>query len=167
MSTISETVWARKLARAPFVLAAIAGVLLVGMLVLIFVAVLARYLWGNPLLGVNEIVQLTSVGVVMLGLPYCTSSGTHVSVDVLDKAIGPMGRLLGDIQTRLISGFVLAMIVNRAWYKSLDALEFGDATNMLGIPIWPFYAMIAAGMALCVIILAVELVLILTGKTRS
>jgi TRAP-type C4-dicarboxylate transport system permease small subunit len=32
---------------------------------------------------------------------------------------------------------------------------------MLGLPIWPFYAILALGMALCVVVLALQVVLIL------
>lgn len=150
--------------RAPYVLALAAGVCLLVMLVIVFVAVIFRYVFGTPILGVNEIVQLASVGVVMLALPYCTSQGAHVGVDVLDNAIGATGRFIGDIQSRILSGFVLAVLVQRAFYKALDAYEYNDATNMLGIPVWPFYAFIAAGMALCVVILAVELFRLVTRK---
>ncbi|WP_234990447.1 TRAP transporter small permease [Aquimixticola soesokkakensis] len=153
--------------RAQLALAAVAGVALVGMLVLIFVAVFSRYMFGHPILGVNEVVQLTSVVVVMLALPYCTGQGAHVGVDVLDNAIGATGRFVGDVVSRLLSSFVLGVLSQRAFFKALDAFEYSDTTNMLGIVIWPFYAFIAAGMALCVVVLLVQLVLILTGKVRT
>lgn len=165
-ATVSATEprWVR---RSTLVLAALSGISLVFMLVLVFVAVILRYVFGLPLLGVNEIVQLVSVAVVMLALPYCTSVGAHVGVDVLDNAIGPWGRFVGDLMSRALSAWVLAVLVRRAVLKALDAQEFGDATNMLQLPIWPFYAMLAAGMALCVAILVVQALLILVQGVRK
>ncbi|MGO4855412.1 TRAP transporter small permease [Phaeovulum sp. W22_SRMD_FR3] len=156
----------RVMHRATLLLAAVSAVSLVLMLALVFVSVIFRYLLATPILGVNEIVQLASVAVVMLALPYCTAQNGHVGVDVLDEAIGAAGRYIGDIQSRILSGVVLAVLVQRAALKALDAREFGDATNMLNLPLWPFYAFIAAGMALCVLILLAQLVVLLLQKVR-
>lgn len=151
--------------RATFWLAALSGVSLILMLVLVFVSVITRYLFSMPLMGVNEVVQLASVAVVMLALPYCTAQGAHVSVDVLDHAIGRGGRWFGDVQSRVLSAFVLAVLVWRALLKAMDAHEFGDTTNMLSIPVWPFYAFLAAGMTLCVAIILLQLWVLLTRRS--
>jgi TRAP-type C4-dicarboxylate transport system permease small subunit len=147
--------------RANLVLAAAAGASLLFMVVLIAVGVVLRFAFAMPILGINEIVQLTSVAVVMLALPWATSEGAHVRVDVLDRSIGRLGRFAGDVLSRVLSAFVLAVLVWRACLKALDALKYGDATNMLSLPIWPFYAILSVGMALCVLVLLGQLVLIL------
>lgn len=162
---LSDTA-ARWMRQSSMALAMLAGASLVAMMALVFVAVILRYVAGMPLLGVNEIVQLLSVAVVMLALPWCTDAGAHVSVDVLDQAIGRWGRFVGDLMSRALSVWVLCVLVARAWAKVLDAREFGDATNMLQLPIWPFYAMLAAGIALCALILVVQALLILMQGPR-
>lgn len=144
--------------RAAHVFAVLAGAGLLVVLTLIFVSVVMRYVFATPIVGVNEIVQLASVGIVMLALPWCTAEGAHVGVDVLDHRIGRWGRFLGDVQARAIGALILAVLVWRAVLKALDAHEFGDATNMLQMPIWPFYAMIAGGMALSALVLVAQLV---------
>ncbi|MEZ5684560.1 MAG: TRAP transporter small permease [Paracoccaceae bacterium] len=159
--------WLKVFNRANLALAALSGVFLLLVLSLVFVGVIARYVFDTPIVGINEFVQLASVGVVMLALPYCTSYGGHVSVDVLDHAIGAWGRFAGDLLSRALSGLVLGILVKRAALKALDALEYGDATNMLGLPLWPFYAFVAAGMGLCVAILAVQAVVIFLQKVRG
>ncbi|MEI4488752.1 TRAP transporter small permease [Frigidibacter sp. MR17.14] len=161
---IAASLWMR---RCSLALAALAGVSLVLMMALVFIAVVLRYAFGLPLLGVNEIVQLLSVAVVMLALPSCTAEGAHVGVDILDRRIGRWGRYAGDLLSRALSVWVISVLVGRAVLKALDAREFGDATNMLQLPIWPFYAMLAAGMALCVAILVVQALLILLQGPRD
>ena len=32
-----------------------------------------------------------------------------------------------------------------------------DSANMLGLPVWPFYGILALGMAICVLIFAVQI----------
>jgi TRAP-type C4-dicarboxylate transport system permease small subunit len=152
--------------RATVVLAWIAGLGLLFMLATITVSVVLRYLFSAPLLGVNEIVQLTSVALVMLALPYCTAVEGHVRVDVLDHAIGPSGRLLGDVLSPALSGFVLGWLAYRAALKALDAWEYGDATNMLSLPLWPFYGLLSIGTGLAVLVLAEQLLVVLARAGR-
>lgn len=143
------------------ILASVAGVFLIAMTCLISIAVIMRYVAGQPILGVNEIVQLIAVALAMLALPYTTHSQRHVRADIFDPALGAMGRFLADLLTRALSIAALCYLVVRAKDKALDAHEFGDATNMLELPIWPFYGLIALGMSLCIIVFALQFVTIL------
>jgi len=147
-------------------LVVLAGLCLLAIVVLVSFGVVMRYVFGAPLLGVNEFVQLTAVALVMAAMPYCTARGDHVAVDVFEKAMGKWGRYLGDIVSYLLSGFVLAILAQRAALKALDALEWGDATNMLRMPIWPFYGILSAGAGLCVIIMALQLFRIMSRGPR-
>lgn len=153
--------------RATLILAMAAGVSLLFMVGLISVGVVLRFAFAQPILGLNEIVQLNSVAVVMLALPWATAEGAHVRVDVLDRAIGRVGRHMGDLASRALSAFVLAVLVWRSALKAQDALTYGDATNMLGLPIWPFYAILSLGMALCVTVLFAQIAALLAGGARG
>jgi TRAP-type C4-dicarboxylate transport system permease small subunit len=153
--------------RASLGLAILAALALIFMVVVISAGVILRYAFGTPVLGLNEINQLTAVVLVMAALPYCTVRSGHVGVDVFDNAIGRWGRLIGDIGSRLLSGFVLSVLAWRAALKALDAYEFGDTTNMLGLPIWPFYGVLTIGMALCVLIFAAQIIARLRDGERE
>lgn len=153
--------------RATYALAALAGVCLVLIMVVIAAAVVMRYAVGQPILGANEILQMTATAMVMAALPYCTFHNGHVAVDVFDTALGRWGRLIGDLTSRLLSGFALAILCRRAALRALDAHEFGDTTNMLGLPLWPFYAVLAAGTGLCVLIFAQQILARLFGGTPA
>ena len=161
MRHIADRIRSGFLDRATLWLAGLAAAALIFMVVIISVGVVLRYVFGTPLLGLNEINQLTAVVLVMAALPYCTIKNGHVGVDVFDNAIGPWGRFIGDVVSRLLSGFVLSVLVWRAGLKALDAWEYEDATNMLDLPIWPFYAVLSIGAALCVLVFAVQLIDIL------
>jgi len=160
MRNIAER-WSAAMNGATLYLTVIGGLCLVAIVVVVSVGVVMRYAFGTPLLGVNEFVQLTAVALVMSALPFCTAQQDHVAVDVFERFLGRWGRFAAGILTRLLSGFVLAVLTQRAIAKALDALEWGDATNMLRMPIWPFYGILAAGAGLCVLIFALQIVLIL------
>lgn len=130
----------------------------------VFLSVIMRYVFGAPILGANEIAQLVSVALVMTAMPVAAYQDKHVRVDVLDPMIGPVGQAIGDILSRSLAVFLLCMLCYRGWLKMLDAAEFGDATNMLAVPIWPFYGLLVLGAALYAALLAIELVDLLRGR---
>lgn len=150
--------------RVSLLFASFSAVALVLMMGVTFVSVLMRYLFNAPILGSNEIIQLLSVCLVMFAMSYATQTEAHVRVDVLDRAIGRIGRFVGDILARAVIGIILWVLVGKAWDKCLDALEYGDATNMLRIPLWPFYALIAVGMALYLLVVVLQVIDIVLGS---
>ncbi|MFV0243594.1 MAG: TRAP transporter small permease [Qingshengfaniella sp.] len=156
----------RALGRATLALTWIGGICLLSVVLIVAAGVFMRYVMHTPILGVNEIVQLAALALVMSAMPYCTFGNHHVNVDVFDRMLGAYGRLLGDVLARVLSVFVLGVLTHRAVLKALDALEWGDATNMLGLPIWPFYGILAAGAGLCVIVYAVQIVTLLMRGAR-
>lgn len=165
---LSVAAWSTLFGQATRVLAALAGVILVFMVGLIAFGVLMRYVVGQPILGINEIVQLAAVALAMLALPYTTHVRGHVRADIFDRPLGPRGRFAGDLMTRTLSIVTLWVLAGRAWDKALDALEFGDATNMLGLPIWPVYGFVALAIALTLVVLALQLLaILLSGKAMD
>ncbi len=147
--------------RSSRALAALSVVALIWMMGVIFAAVVMRYALNAPILGANEIVEMSSVALVMLALPFATQTEAHVRVDVLDAWIGHYACCLGDLLARGLAVFVLSVLVLRTWQRLWDAYEFEDATNMLDVPYWPFYGLIALGMALNVAVLVAQTVDIL------
>lgn len=158
--------WSGRLDAATRYLTAIGGFCLLAIVAVVTLGVVMRYGFGEPILGVNEVVQLAAVALVMAALPYCTAREEHVAVDVFEGWLGRWGRFFGDIVSRLLSGIVLAVLCRRAVFKALDAWEWGDATNMLQMPIWPFYAILAAGSGLCVLVFAMQLALTISRGAR-
>lgn len=142
-------------------LTVVGGVCLLAIVATVTCGVVMRYALNTPLLGINEFVQLAAVAMVMAALPYCTAHNDHVAVDVFENVLGRWGRYAGDIIARVLSGGALAFLTQRAILKALDAWEWGDATNMLRLPIWPLYAVLAVGTGLCVLIFALQLMTIL------
>lgn len=154
------------------ILTAFSSLALAILLLATFAGVVMRYVFGAPILGINEIVQLVSVALVMLAMPVAAHHEAHVRVDVLDRHIGAIGRFIGNILSRGIAIYLLSLLAWRAWAKLQDAAEFGDATNMLSIPLWPFYGLLMLGAILFTLALAVQLLDVLRrgvarGVSRS
>ncbi|SMX51259.1 TRAP transporter small permease [Actibacterium lipolyticum] len=167
MAAFTKKTWLEKTGQVTTALGAIAGVCLLAMVTIIFVAVIARYVFGHAILGVNEVVQLAAVALVMLSLPYCTQAQEHVRVDIFDRVLGRRGRLFGDLLSRTLSIIALSVLVKRSWGKVLDAIEYGDATNMLSLPLWPFFALIVLGMSLCILVFALQMIALVITRGRE
>lgn len=152
------------LKRASTYLSAVGSVCLLAIVVIVTTGVVMRYVFEAPLLGINEIVQLTAVALVMSALPYCTLREDHVAVDVFENWIGASGRLIGDVLSRFFAGFILTILSHRAILRAYDAWEFHDITNMLRMPIWPFYVILATGAGIAALIFIAQLVLIIIRR---
>ena len=85
---------------------------------------------------------------VYLGLAYCGIRGGHVVIELLyDKlprvARGPLNRVIN------LAGCILfAVIAWRTAVQSWDVREFGEASQMMELPLFPLYGVVAVGSAL-------------------
>lgn len=153
--------WVRVLDAAAY----LSGILLIGIMLLVATAVFFRYFLHQPILGSQEIVQLGMVLVVMLAIPSTAAHDMHIRVDLFDKVLGVTGRFFADLLSRVFGICVLSLMVWRCILKAADTYEYADTTNMLALPLWPIYAVIAVGMGLYALILLLEI--LYQFKTRG
>lgn len=137
--------------------ATLAGAALFGIMVLVTVSVLFRYVLHAPILGSQEMVQLGMVFVIMLAMPYTALRGQHIRVDIFDHYLGRTGRFACDAVARLAGMAVLFLLARKSVAKAIDAWKYEDVTNMIELPLWTAYAAVAAGMGLFMIVLALQL----------
>lgn len=139
-------------------LTSLSAVALAIVLVMTFVGVITRYVFNAPILGSNEVIQLVSIPLVMLALAATAQRDEHVRVDVFDEHIGRWGRFLGDIFSRAVGVYLMYLLTWRSWVKLGEALEYNDLSNMLRLPFWPFYGLMALGSAAYAVILALQII---------
>ena len=138
--------------------ALLGGLVLTGIMVLVSAAVFYRYVLNQPILGDQELVEIGMSLVVMMAIPFATLRGAHIRVDILDQRIGERGRFYGDLLARGLSVYVLFLLVQKSWAKTLDAHEYEDVTNMIEIPVWIPYGAITIAMGLFIVVLVFQLV---------
>lgn len=148
--------WVDRLLR---IVALVGGLFLFALMVLVSVAVYYRYQLNQPILGDTELVEIGMSLVVMMAMPFVTLHGKHIRVDILDPHLGNYGRFFGDIFARVVSCFVLFLLIRKTWDKTLDAHEYGDVTNMIEIPVWIAYGAITLGFGLSILVLIAQLYL--------
>jgi len=119
-------------------LGAAASVLLLAMMLLTFADVLGRYVFNTPLRGAFEITELALLSLIFAGLPLVSRADEHVTMDFIDKILGPAARAL---LRRFVHGLCGVIILGMAWLVWLKAGKisaYGDTTDVLKIPVGPF-----------------------------
>ncbi len=134
----------------------IACMILICMMGLTVVAVAMRKLFESPILGVNDLDQMSMILLIFLGMAYCGLVGGHIAVDLIAGFVGRKALLGLDVIVGLTGGIFLLFV---SWYtvdRSLDAMNQNEATNMLFVQLYPFYLVIAGGLVLYSIVLLVQ-----------
>ncbi|HPU52562.1 MAG TPA: TRAP transporter small permease [Burkholderiaceae bacterium] len=119
-------------------LGAAASALLLAMMLLTFADVLGRYVFNTPLRGAFEITELALLTLIFAGLPLVSRADEHVTMDFIDKILGPVAR---GLLRRFVHGLCGAIILGMAWLVWLKAgkiAAYGDTTDVLKIPVAPF-----------------------------
>jgi TRAP-type C4-dicarboxylate transport system permease small subunit len=134
--------------RADAVLGIAASAILFVMMGLTFVDVVARYVFNRPIRGAFELTELLLLVLIFAGLPLVSHADEHVTMDFIDRWLGPAGRRLLD---RLINLIVAALMLFMAWQAGIKAARissYGDTTDVLRIVYGPFVYFMAATLVL-------------------
>lgn len=143
----SEPRLPRPLARTGEALAIIAGVVLTVLIVLMTINVVLRYGFDGGIPGNLEIMQVGMVAVIFFALPHCTAAGAHVVVEMLTAVLPAIFWRIVNPIVELVGALIFAAMSWRAALRALDALEYGDTTNYLRIPLTLPWGIIVIGSA--------------------
>ncbi len=121
------------------------------MMAVTLVDVTIRVTLNELVLGSVEIVQLMLVIVVFLALPEATLSGSHVTVDVVDRYVSARALRAIRCAGAFLTGALLTLLAVRTVPPALDVLEIGDRTTDLQISlIWYWLPIIVGAVAAAV-----------------
>ena len=125
--------------------AVVAG-LMAALLVLVFCAVIFRYLLGSPLTWSEELGRLCLVWVSFLGSYLAHRRGQHVAVTFIREKLPAICQRW--ISTALVL-LLLAFLGVLAWFGTVYSLAFMSSTTpLLNIPVGLIYAVMPLSMAL-------------------
>lgn len=123
----------------------IAGIALLGMMLMTLLDVLGRYFLNAPLGFAFEMTQVGMAVVVFCALPSVTLHGRHVSAGLFENLFKGRAALLRDL---LWLAVIAACCLGLAWKMSILAarfLRYGDHTSVLELPIgWVAWLGVAA-----------------------
>ena len=131
---------------------------MVGLMLMTVADVVLRYFFNAPILGSFELTEFSLILLVFLAIPWGTAQKVNVRVDLLVGSMPDRVRAIFDSITCLFSICITALF---AWYTVPQAkymMKLGSESEMLEIPHYPFYFMVALGFFLLFFVLIGNLI---------
>jgi TRAP-type C4-dicarboxylate transport system permease small subunit len=129
-----------------------ASAILMGMMLLTFTDVVARYVFSRPLRGAFEVTELLLLVLIFAGLPLVSFTDEHAVMDFVDRVLGAgalrgLQRLVQAVSAAFM--FLLAWLV---WLKADRVWAYRDSTDVLRIVYGPFVYFMALTLGLAGVI---------------
>lgn len=137
-------------------LAIIGGATLLCLMLLTVYAVIMRYVFNAPVLWALDFGRVGLVIVTFAGLAYCGRTGGHIAVDFIGTFAPPSVLRVSDTIVRLTCAVLIGLMAWQGFEQGLDALEMGEGTNEVEIPLFPFFVVVAVGCAAYMIVLVAQ-----------
>jgi len=145
---------------------ALVSALCLAIMMLVTVADVAMRYIGKPLPGFFETTQLLLVCVVFFAIAHTQLVKGHVNVEFLVSRFPKhIQGLIDSITSLLVFGFFVLLI----WRTSLQGsvvMAGNQVSGTLGIPIFPFFAVIVFGSSLLCVVLIMDLVNALSSMVK-
>ena len=115
--------------------------------------VLMRYFFNKPILGSFELTEYLLVVVVFCAIPWATMEGAHVRVDLITGRFTRRTRGLLYAGSCVLSMIITFLLARYTLPEAKYVLDLGEQSDMLNIPAYPFYYMIAVGFFILLFVL--------------
>ena len=130
--------------------------LLAGMVVVVSLQVLSRYMLGTPLIWSEEVARLLFICLIFIGTAVLARRGGHLTVTAFVDLLPSRGRHLAQAATSTVGLICAAYLVRGAWATFLR--EWDQRTPALQAPMGVVFAVILMSCVLLVFWLAMTLV---------
>jgi TRAP-type C4-dicarboxylate transport system permease small subunit len=134
------------------------AVTMIGLVLMTVVDVFMRYFFRAPILGSFELTELFLVVMVFFAIPWAAIKKANMRVDLLVGRLPVKTRAAFDSVTCFMS---LAITALCTWYTVPQVIyiqRLHTVSDMLKIPIYPFYIAVAVGFFLLFFILVVNFI---------
>jgi TRAP-type C4-dicarboxylate transport system permease small subunit len=134
--------------RATEAWALIGGVLLLAIALMTSYSASAGWLFGKPLPGDVEMVEMLTAVSVFMFLPYCQITGANVTADLFTAGASPRAVALLELLGAVVALAFSLLLLWRMYEGLLDYRQYVETTTILKIPIWWAYPAALASLAL-------------------
>ncbi|MDE0475170.1 MAG: TRAP transporter small permease subunit [Gammaproteobacteria bacterium] len=134
------------------------GVALLLLLGVTVVEVVARHLFGAPLLGAEDLTSMGLTVLVAAAVVCAAQEGTHVSVELIERFAGRRVTRATDALARVLGAAAAAVTAVALFANGSCGIGCGEITGTIAIVHTPFYYALGACMATYSLLLASRLV---------
>jgi TRAP-type C4-dicarboxylate transport system permease small subunit len=145
----------------------IAGLLLGAVALLTFSAVMLRWLFNYGLPDAYDASRLLLGTAMFWGIAIAGFHNRHIQVDGLWEMAPAWGKRVIDILATLVTLAFMALFAWMLESKVMSVYASNEQTFDLRLPVWPFHAVAALGIALAAVLLLLRLVRLIAGESRK
>jgi len=113
----------------------------------------------KPVLGAYEITQRLLLCTVFASFAYAQTKKTHINMIIVVERLPRAIRFILFTLMSLLSVFAACALTYAAYYQGGISMDLGTATEVLYIPLYPFFYVEALAMAAFVIVLIFDTVM--------
>ena len=150
------------LRRATEAWALLGGLLLLAIALMTSYSAGAGWLFGKPLPGDVELVEMLTAVSVFMFLPYCQIAGANVTADLFTAGASPRTVAWLELLGAVVALAFSVLLLWRMYLGLLDYRQYVETTTILKVPIW--YAYLPALLSL--VLLAAAAVATVRGALR-
>ena len=116
------------------VLNAIVGVLLTGMVIIVFSNVVARYFLNAALAWSDEVSRFMFIWLVFIGAVIAYMKNEHLGLDILVKYLPPRASRILVVFADLLVLFALAIMLKGGLHMAIDSFASGWVSSAVSLP---------------------------------
>ena len=132
------------------------GLVLAGLAMLIIYEITMRYFFGRPFRGGYEMTQLAMSLIVACGLPYTAITRGHVAVDVFSGFLDRPSLRWLNFAVHALGAVMLGILAWRSFAYAMGSYSYGDITNMMRLPKYPFQFAVSISAGLFAMVLVID-----------
>ena len=136
----------------------IAGAVLIALMLMTAADVAGRAIFNAPITGVFDLTHFAVLTMAYLGLALCGFRGDHIAIEIVYQKLGHRTRRVLDGLTNLLGAALFGLIAWQAIAQAVIVREIDEASQLLNIPFFPFYWLLAAGAALFALVMLLRIV---------
>ncbi|MBN2058868.1 MAG: TRAP transporter small permease [Deltaproteobacteria bacterium] len=122
------------------------NIILGAMLCIVFLNVLMRYFFREPIYWGDEIMTYLMILVAFLGFGFNLKEGRHISMTALIVMLSEKARNYIGLITGLIAVVYFVFLLIAGIYLTIDSFEIGYFSMVTGLPIGPWQAAMCFGL---------------------
>jgi len=132
--------------------AVVGGAVLVAMTLMSVASIVGRSLFGKPVPGDFELIQIGCAICVAAFLPWCQMQGGNIIVDFFTARVGARAQAWLDAFGAALLSAVMLLVAWRTGVGAITVKASGETSMIMGFPSWIGYAFMVPGFALTAVV---------------
>lgn len=126
----------------------LAAIFLFSLMLLACSEVVARKIFGSPIHGQADLVEIAIPTMGFFGLAYCQRMAGHVRMEIVIQSLKGRAHWLFEFVSNFATMIICALMIYGSYNHFLRAYELGDSTMDVELPVWPPKLVIVIGFCL-------------------